>query len=126
MNVVLLSGNLGADPEVVVSSNGNPVCKLRLATTERYLDGNKVQQERTNWHRVTVFGKRGESLGKILRKGERVNVQGRLEYGSYEKDGVKHYTTDIIAVDVELLGGKKATSSDTEADTTGSDELPLP
>lgn len=112
MNRVMLLGNLGADPELKVTQGGQAVLKLRLATTESYLDRNNTRQERTEWHRVTLWGKRGEALAKILRKGERIFLEGRLETSSYEKDGEKRYSTEIVATNVILAGGKKGGDAD--------------
>ncbi len=106
LNRVLLFGNLGADPELRVTPGGQAVLKLRMATTETYLDKNNVRQERTEWHRVTVWGKRGEALGKFLQKGDRIFVEGRLQTSSYEKNGEKRYSTDIIANNIILGGGR--------------------
>lgn len=103
LNRVLLLGNLGAEPELKNSSAG-AVLKLRVATTESYVDKNNARQERTEWHAVTLFGKRGEALARILAKGERVFVEGRLSTSSYEKDGEKRYRTEIIASNVILNG----------------------
>jgi single-strand DNA-binding protein len=104
VNKVILVGNLGADPEMRYTAGGTAVCKFRLATTERYKDRQGNTQERTDWHRVTVWGKLAEICGQYLTKGKQVYIEGRLEYGSYEKDGVKHYTTDIIANTMQMLG----------------------
>lgn len=104
LNKVLLLGNLGADPELKVTQGGQAVLKLRLATTESYLDKNNVRQERTEWHSVTVWGRRGEALAKILSKGSSVFIEGRISTSSYEKDGEKRYRTDIIANNVILPG----------------------
>lgn len=105
LNRVMLLGNLGADPELRVTPGGQALLKLRLATTETYLDKNNVRQERTEWHRVTMWGKRGEALGKFLTKGDRIFVEGRLQTSSYEKNGEKRYSTDVIATNVILSGG---------------------
>lgn len=104
MNKVLLLGNLGADPEMRVTQGGNAILKLRLATTEGYLDRNNARQERTEWHSVTIFGKRAEGLSKILTKGDRVFVEGRIETSSYEKDGEKRYRTEVVATNIILNG----------------------
>ncbi len=104
-NAVALLGNLGADPSLHEGANGG-VLKLRLATSESYLDRNKERQERVEWHSVVVFGKRAEALSKILRKGDRVFVSGSLRTSSYEKDGDTRYKTDVIARDV-ILNGKR-------------------
>jgi single-strand DNA-binding protein len=103
----LLLGHLGADPELRSTTAGQAVLNFRIATTESYYDKNKELQSRTEWHRVTVWGKRGEGLAKILTKGSKVLVEGRLQTSSYEKDGQKKYSTDVIATDVFLAGGKR-------------------
>ncbi|MBI4644279.1 MAG: single-stranded DNA-binding protein [Deltaproteobacteria bacterium] len=104
VNKVILVGNLGADPEMRYTAGGTAVCKFRIATTERYKDRQGNTQERTDWHRITAWGKLAEICGQYLAKGKQVYIEGRLEYGSYEKDGVKHYTTDIIANTMQMLG----------------------
>jgi single-strand DNA-binding protein len=112
LNKVLLLGNLGADPELRVTPGGQAILKLRLATTETYLDRSNTRQERTEWHRVTVWGKRGEALGKILSKGDRIFIEGRISTSSYEKNGEKRYSTDIIANNVILAGGGRRQPSE--------------
>lgn len=106
MNRVMLLGNLGADPELRFGQGPDTaVLKLRLATTESYFDRRtNERKERTDWHNVVVFGKRGEALQKILQKGATIFVEGRLQTGSYEKDGQKHYRTDVVATNVILAG----------------------
>ena len=107
LNKALLIGNLGADPELRFTTNNRAVLKFNLATTESYLDQNQTRQEVTHWHRVVLWGKRGEALAKILSKGSRVYVEGRIETRSYEDSaGVKKYTTDIVASNLILLGGR--------------------
>src|SRR5882757_1125612 len=106
LNKVHLLGNLGADPELRVTQGGQAVLKLRLATTESYLDKNSARQERTEWHQVTVWGKRGEALAKILNKGSSVFIEGSLRTSSYEKNGEKRYRTDIVANNI-ILGGRR-------------------
>jgi single-strand DNA-binding protein len=106
LNRVLLLGNLGADPELRMTSGGQAVLKLRLATSETYLDRNKVRQERTEWHNVVVWGKRAEALGKILSKGSRIFVEGGLRTSSYDdREGNKRYKTEIVAQNIILSGG---------------------
>src|SRR5690349_15242734 len=104
LNKVQLIGNLGADPELRVTPGGQSVLKLRIACSENYIDRNKNKQERTEWARCTLWGKRAESLGKILKKGERIYVEGRMQTSSYEKNGVKMYTTEVVVSEVLLLG----------------------
>jgi single-strand DNA-binding protein len=104
LNRVMLLGNLGADPELRVTPGGQAVLKLRLATNETYLDRNNVRQERTEWHRVTIWGRRAEALGKILQKGDLLFIEGRLQTSSYEKNGEKRYSTEVVANNVVLPG----------------------
>jgi len=104
-NKVILVGNLGNDPEVKYTQSGMAICTLSLATTTVRKDKDGQQIEKTEWHRVKLFGKVGEIAGEYLKKGRQVYIEGRIEYGSYEKDGVKHYTTDILADDMQMLGG---------------------
>ena len=106
LNRVMLLGNLGADPELRMTSGGQSVLKLRLATSETYLDRNKVRQERTEWHSVVVWGKRAEALAKILAKGSRIFIEGGIRTSSYDdKDGNKRYKTEVVANNIILSGG---------------------
>ena len=114
VNKVILVGNLGNDPDVKYTQGGMAITTLSLATTTVRKDRDGNPQEKTEWHRVKLFGKLGEIAGEYLRKGRQVYIEGRLEYGSYEKDGVKHYTTDIIGDEMQMLGGG-------ERDAGGSD-----
>jgi single-strand DNA-binding protein len=107
LNRVMLLGNLGAEPELRMTSGGQAVLKLRLATSETYLDRNKARQERTEWHSVVIWGKRAEALAKILAKGSKVFVEGGLRTSSYDdRDGNKRYRTEIVAQNLLLLGGR--------------------
>src|SRR5690349_15526458 len=106
LNRVMLLGNLGADPELRFTQGGQAVLNMRLATTESYLDKDKVRRERTDWHNVVVWGKRGEALAKILAKGSSVFVEGSLRTSSYDdRDGNKRYKTEVIANNIILAGG---------------------
>lgn len=105
LNRVMLLGNLGADPELKMTGSGQAVLKMRLATTESYLDRNKVRQEKTEWHNVVLWGKRAEALGKFLTKGSRLFVEGGLRTSSYDdREGNKRYKTEIVATNVILAG----------------------
>ncbi|HEX9882733.1 MAG TPA: single-stranded DNA-binding protein [Desulfobaccales bacterium] len=104
INKVILVGNLGADPEMRYTAGGTAVCRLKVATSRRYTDKQGNRQEETAWHRVDAWGKLAEICGQYLSKGRQVYIEGRLKYGSYEKDGVKHYTTDIVAENMQMLG----------------------
>lgn len=110
LNRVMLLGNLGADPELRMTSGGQAVLNLRLACSESYLDKDKNRQERTEWVNVTVWGKRGEALAKLLTKGARVFVEGGLRTSSYDKDGEKRYKTEVVASNVILTGGPRTAS----------------
>lgn len=104
-NRVLLLGNLGADPELKVTQGGQSVLKLRVATTERYLDKSGTRQERTEWHSVVIWGKRAEALHKFLAKGSTIFVEGSLRTTSYEdRDGNKRYRTEVSAQNIVLAG----------------------
>ncbi|AUX37388.1 MULTISPECIES: single-stranded DNA-binding protein [Sorangium] len=106
LNRVMLLGNLGADPELRFTQGGQAVLNLRLATTESYLDRDKVRKERTDWHNVVIWGKRAEALGKILSKGSSIFIEGSLRTSSYDdRDGNKRYKTEVIANNVLLTGG---------------------
>lgn len=105
INKVILVGNLGNDPETKYTQGGMAITTLSLATTSVRKDKEGNTQEKTEWHRVKLFGKLGEIAGEYLKKGRQVYIEGRLEYGSYEKDGIKHYTTDVVADDMQMLGG---------------------
>src|SRR5580692_7028698 len=112
LNKVMLLGNLGQDPELKMIAGGQAVLNLRLATTETYLDKNNTRQERTDWHTVTVWGKRAEGLAKILSKGSQLFVEGRIQTRSYEKNGEKRYATDIVANNIILTGRRGGGEAD--------------
>ena len=106
VNKVILVGNLGADPDMRYTPSGQGVCELRIATSESWNDKNGQRQERTEWHRVVVWGKRAEVCSKYLSKGRQVYVEGRIQTRTYDdKEGNKRYITEVIAVDVQFLGG---------------------
>ena len=104
LNKVILVGNLGADPEVRYTASGTAVAKFSLATSRKFTAKDGQKQEKTEWHRIVAWGKLAEICGQYLAKGKQVIIEGRIEYGSYEKDGVKHYTTDIVAENMQMLG----------------------
>jgi single-strand DNA-binding protein len=111
VNKVILVGNLGSDPEMRYTAGGTAVCKFSLATSRRFTGKDGQKQEKTEWHRIVAWGKLGEICGQYLAKGKQVVIEGRIEYGSYEKEGVKHYTTDIIAENMQMLGSAGGQSS---------------
>ena len=107
LNKVMIIGNLGRDPEVSYTAGGLAITRLNIATTDVRNDRNTGERtERTEWHRITLFGKQAENAGRYLAKGRQVYVEGRLQTSSYEKDGITRYSTDIIANAIQFLGAK--------------------
>lgn len=106
VNKVLLVGNLGRDAEMRYTPGGSPVATLNMATTETWNDKAGQKQEKTEWHRVVLWGKTAESLNEYLTKGKQIYVEGRLQTRTWDdKDGNKRYTTEIRADRIVLLGG---------------------
>jgi single-strand DNA-binding protein len=117
VNKVMLLGNLGADPELKKTPvNQRSYCHLRIATHHSSpKDANGERQERTEWHRVTVWGENAESCARFLTKGRSVFVEGRLETRSWsDSDGKKHYATDVVATRVVFLGGGAAQNNNAD------------
>ncbi|WP_337054848.1 single-stranded DNA-binding protein [Pseudoxanthomonas sp. USHLN014] len=107
INKVILVGNLGNDPDTKYTQGGMAVTRISLATTSVRNDREGNKQERTEWHRVVFFGKLGEIAGEYLRKGSQVYVEGEIRYDKYTgQDGVEKYTTDIVANEMQMLGGR--------------------
>ena len=108
LNKVLLIGNLGQDPEVKYSHSGLAIATLSLATAESWRDKETGQREtKTEWHRICAFGKLAEIMGEYLIKGKQVYIEGRLQTRSWEdKDGIKRYTTEVVASQMLMLGSK--------------------
>lgn len=108
VNKVILIGNLGADPEVRYTPSGEAVATLRIATSETWKDKQTGQtQERTEWHRVVLFGKLAEIAGEYLRKGRQVYIEGALRTRKWQgQDGQDRYTTEIVAREMQLIGGR--------------------
>ena len=108
VNKVILIGHLGADPETRAMPSGMTVANLRLATSENWKDKQSgEQQERTEWHSVALFGRLGEVAAEYLRKGSQVYIEGRLRTRKWQdKEGRDRYTTEIIASDMQMIGGR--------------------
>jgi len=108
VNKVILIGNLGRDPEVRYTANGSAVANITLATTEMWRDRQSGQnQERTEWHRIVMFGKLGEIAGEYLRKGSQVYIEGKLQTRKWQdNNGQDRYTTEIVANEMQMLGGR--------------------
>lgn len=108
INRVTLIGNVGNDPDTKWTQSGMAVTRISLATTSVRKDKDGNQQERTEWHRVVFFGKLGEIAGEYLRKGSQVYIEGSLKYDKFTgQDGVEKYTTDIVANEMQMLGGRQ-------------------
>ena len=108
INKVILVGNLGNDPDTKFTQGGMAITRISLATTSVRKDKDGNQQERVEWHRVVFFGKLGEIADEYLRKGSSVYVEGSIRYDKFTgQDGVEKYTTDIIADEMQMLGGKQ-------------------
>lgn len=109
INKVILIGTLGRDPEMRYLPNGNAVCSLSLATDEGYKDRNTGNQvDKTEWHRVEAFGRLAEIIGEYVKKGSKIYVEGKLRTDEYEKDGIKRYSTKIIANEMTMLDSRNA------------------
>jgi len=109
VNKVILIGNLGRDPEVRYTPGGSAVCNISLATTRNWKDKNSGEKmEETEWHRVVFFDRLAEIAGEYLKKGRPVYVEGRLKTRKWtDKDGVEKYTTEVMADQMQLLGGRE-------------------
>ena len=106
INKVIIVGNLGKDPELRHTPQGQAVANFSIATSESWNDKQGQKQERTEWHRIVVWGKLGELCAKYLTKGRQAYVEGKLQTRSWDdKDGQKRYTTEIVASTVQFLGG---------------------
>ncbi|MBX4139606.1 single-stranded DNA-binding protein [Pseudomonas sp. S5F11] len=126
VNKVILVGTCGQDPEVRYLPNGNAVTNLSLATSEQWTDKQSGQKvEKTEWHRVSLFGKVAEIAGEYLGKGSQVYIEGKLQTREWEKDGIKRYTTEIV-VDMQgtmqLLGGRP--QEDKQGSRSGQQQRP--
>lgn len=107
VNKVIILGNIGKDPEVRYTGAGMAITSMSVATTEAWKDKQSGEkQERTEWHRVKLFGKLAEIAGEYLKKGRQVYIEGSLRTDKYtDKDGIERYSTDIIASDMQMIGG---------------------
>jgi len=113
LNKVHLIGNLGSDPELRTTPAGASVCNFNIATNEQWKGKDGEKHERVEWHRIVIWGKVAENCAKYLSKGRPVYIEGKLQTRSWEdKEGAKHYTTEVIARDVKFLGSGKGEGSD--------------
>lgn len=133
VNKVVLIGSVGKDPEVKYMPSGGAVCNIQIATNESWKDKQSGEKkERTEWHRVTFYNRLAEIVGEYVRKGSQLYVEGSLRTRDYEKEGQKHYMTEIICREMQMLGSKKdgATSHQGSRepgdDDSHEDDLPPP
>ncbi len=120
VNKVILMGNLGRDPEVRYLPSGDPVANITIATSSRYKGKTGEMVEETEWHRVTFFGRLAEIASQYLKKGRPVYVEGRIKTRKYtDKDGVEKFATDIIASEMQLLGGREGMGEPSQGDDEG-------
>lgn len=129
VNKVILVGNAGADPEVRTVGEGDrpaKVARLRMATTKSFKKSDGERASETTWHTVTFWRGLADVVGTYVKKGQMLYVEGEIKNGSYEKDGVTVYTTEIVASDMKMLGSKPAgESGKEEAQEGGTDDLPF-
>lgn len=117
LNKVMLLGHLGRDPEVRYTGSGKAVATFSLATSEQWKDRDGNDQERTEWHRVVAWGRLGEICGEYLSKGKQVYLEGRIQTREWEdQEGNRRTTTEIVANDLIMLGGRGASTSPSQAD----------
>ena len=120
INKVILVGNLGQDPETRYMPNGNPVTNITVATSKNWKDRETGEnRDRTEWHRVVFFNRLAEIVNEYLRKGSKVYLEGELRTRQWERDGQKHYTTEIVANEMQMLDSRGGMSSDTSAPSDG-------
>jgi len=111
VNKVILIGNLGSDPELRYTSGGVAVAKFSIATSEKFTDKQGATQERTEWHRVVAWRKLAEVCGQYLKKGKQVYIEGKIRTESWEQDGVKRYSVEIVADTMRMLSNGNGGSS---------------
>lgn len=134
INKAILIGNLGKDPELRRTANGSSVVSFPLATTERWTDRNGEKKDRTEWHNIVAWGKLADLANQYLRKGRSTYIEGRITTNSWDdKDGNKRYRTEIVATQIQFLGGSgSGTSGDVASEapasntTNSNDSVPEP
>lgn len=127
VNKVILVGNLGRDPEVRYMPNGDAACNFSIATTDTWKDKNGQRQERTEWHNIVMYRRLAEIAGEYLKKGRPVYIEGRLQTRKWQtKEGQDRYTTEIIADQMQMLGGRDSGGSSTSYDSMNQDQPSAP
>ena len=123
VNRVMLIGNLGKDPEVRFTPSGRAVARFPLATSEVWNDAEGQRQERTEWHNIVVWGKQAEIVGQYLTKGRQVYIEGSIRTRQWQdQQGQKRYSTEIVARNVQMLGGRGERTPDDVAATVPNDD----
>jgi len=107
LNKIMLIGNVGNDPDVRTTSSGTPIANMSLATTRKWKDGSGEQKGKTEWHRLTVWGKLVDVVKRYVKKGDRLYIEGRIEYSESESDGQKKYWTNVNVFEMVMLGGQR-------------------
>ncbi len=121
INKVILIGNLGRDPEIRYTASGTAVANFTIATTDNWTNKDGTKEARTEWHRIVAWGRLGEICGEYLSKGKSVYIEGRIQTREWEdKEGNKRQTTEIVAYQMQMLGGKGYTESISEAPPSSS------
>ncbi len=118
VNKVILIGNLGRDPEIRYMPSGDALATLSVATTDSWKDKSGEKQEKTEWHRVSMFGRLAEIAGEYLKKGSQVYIEGRIQTRKYtDKDGQEKYSTEIVANEMKMLGGRNTAGGTADMDS---------
>lgn len=124
VNRATIIGNIGNDPEIRYSSAGDAIANLSIATTDSWKDKNGAKQEKTEWHKVVMFGKLAEICGEYIKKGSQVYIEGKLQTRKWtDKSNIERYTTEIVADRMQMLGGNRKTD-DSKSDDID-DDIPF-
>ncbi len=124
INKAIIVGNLGNDPEIRYSSGGDAIANMNIATTDSWKDKEGRKQEKTEWHRVTMFGKLAEICGEYLKKGSQVYIEGKLQTRKWtDKSDIERYTTEIVADKMQMLGSNKRSEANKFDDSD--DDVPF-
>tara|TARA_B100000214_G_scaffold328866_1_gene268246 strand:- start:4379 stop:4801 length:423 start_codon:yes stop_codon:yes gene_type:complete len=122
VNKVIIVGNVGSDPDIRTMPNGNQVVNLSIATSDEWKDKNTGdKKEKTEWHRCVFFNKIADIAAKYVNKGSKLYVEGRLQTRSYEQDGVKKYSTEIVVNDMQMLDSKNTNSNNEVKEASNND-----
>ena len=124
VNKVILLGNVGSDPEMTAMPSGDAVATISIATSEQWNDkATGEKKEKTEWHRVVFFKRLAEVVGQWVKRGDKIYIEGRLQTRSWEKDGIKRYSTEIVASEMQMLGNKG--SSEPAASEISLEDIPF-